>query len=326
MQSHDAFSEGAPMLYGVIDIGSNTIRLTVYEVDERNRTFSAFFKLKTMAGLVSYIDKKTSLMSKEGIERLIEVCEEYLACAAHFKDLDGPYAFATAGVRNAKNADAVIKRVEKACGMRIDLISGREEAELGYVGAMCQSSLTTGVQIDVGGGSVEVSTFRDGRIVQATSVPQGSLSLFGSYVHNLLPTPAESDRIREAIRSRIRDVKDFRGFSCATASAVGGSARAARRLRNAWYPDRKDAPEVTREEIALVLDRASYDPYAATRDILRVVPERAHTCIPGLLVIETVMDEFGASTLEISDFGVREGYLLTRVFDLPKDARPFARP
>ena len=107
---------------------------------------------------------------------------------------------------------------------------------------------------------------------------------------------------------------------------MGGSARAARRLRNAWYPDRKDAPEVTREEIALVLDRASYDPYAATRDILRVVPERAHTCIPGLLVIETVMDEFGASTLEISDFGVREGYLLTRVFDLPKDARPFARP
>ena len=309
-----------------IDIGSNTIRLTVYEVDERNRTFSAFFKLKTMAGLVSYIDKKTSLMSKEGVERLIEVCEEYLACAAHFKDLNGPFRLCHGGCAHSEIAREVIRRVEKACGMHIDLISGREEAELGYVGAMYQSRLTTGVQIDVGGGSVEVSTFSDGRILQATSIRRGRSRCSAPTCTTCCPPPAESDRIREAIRSRIRDVKDFRGFSCATASAVGGSARAARRLRNAWYPDRKDAPEVTREEIALVLDRASYDPYAATRDILRVVPERAHTCIPGLLVIETVMDEFGASTLEISDFGVREGYLLTRVFDLPKDARPFARP
>ena len=302
------------MLYGVIDIGSNTIRLTIYDVDEEKRTFSTFFKLKNMAGLVSYIDKKTGLMSQAGERCLMEVIQEYLACTSRFKDLNGPYAFATAGVRNAKNARDVIARVEKACDLHIDLISGREEAELGYVGAMYKSRLTTGVQIDVGGGSVEVSTFQKGRILQAASFPHGSLSLFNACVHDLLPTPAEADRVRELIRSDLAGVKEFRGFSCDTASGVGGSVRGARRLRNVWLPGHAGESGVTADEIKTILERVAYDPHQAARDILRVVPERAHTCIPGLLVVQTVMESFGATTLEVNDFGVREGYLLRHVF------------
>ena len=302
------------MLYGVIDIGSNTIRLTIYDVDADKRTFSTFFKLKNMAGLVSYIDKKTGLMSAAGERCLIEVCQEYLACTSRFKELDGPYAFATAGVRNAKNAREVIARVEKACDMRIDLISGREEAELGYVGAMYKSRLTTGVQIDVGGGSVEVSTFERGRILQAASFPHGSLSLFGTCVHDLLPTPAEADRIRALIADDLSGVKEFRDFSCDVASGVGGSVRGARRLRNAWIPEHAGNATVTADEIETTLGRVAYDPHQAGRDILRVVPERAHTCIPGLVAVQAVMQSFGATTLEVNDFGVREGYLLTHVF------------
>lgn len=309
------------MLYGVIDIGSNTIRLTIYDIDEKRRTFSTFFKLKNMAGLVSYIDKKSGLMSEAGVRCLIEVCQEYLACTSRFKELDGPYAFATAGVRNAKNAREVIERVERECDIHIDLISGREEAELGYVGAMYKSRLTTGVQIDVGGGSVEVSTFEKGSILHAASFPHGSLSLFGQCVHDLLPTPAEADRIRDLIRADLAGEKEFRGFACETASGVGGSVRGARRLRNAWIPGHADISDVSADEIATILERVAYDPHQAARDILRVVPERAHTCIPGLLVVQTVMQQFGATHLEVNDFGVREGYLLTHVFGIEAGTR-----
>lgn len=304
------------MLYGVIDIGSNTIRLTIYEVNEEERTFSTFFKLKTMAGLVSYIDKKSGLMSEEGIEKLVGVCRGYLKCAAHFKEMRGPFAFGTAGVRNARNCDEVLERVERECGLKVELVTGREEAELGYVGAMYQSRLTKGVQIDVGGGSVEVTTFARGSIIEATSIPHGSLSLFDSCVHDLLPTPAEADQIRRLIRERLRAVPEFGGFSCKVASGVGGSVRAARRLRDAWIAGADRASNVTADEIKTILERVAYDPHQAARDILRVAPERAHTCIPGLLVVQTVMDEFGATQLEVHDFGVREGYLLTRVFDV----------
>ena len=301
------------MLYGIIDIGSNTIRLTVYEADEATGTFTTFLKLKTMAGLVSYIDKKTGDMSAQGIQRLVDVCREYLGCSARFKEIRGPFAFATAGVRNARNRKEVLRRVREACGLDVELVSGREEAELGYVGAMHQSRLTKGVQIDVGGGSVEITTFAQGSIVEATSLPHGSLSLFGSYVHDLLPTPAEADRIRAVVAQGLEQVEGFRGFTCKTASGVGGSVRAARRLRNAWVEGAAKGSDVTSEQIDAVLERVAYDPHQAARDILRVAPERAHTCIPGLLVVQTVMRAFGARRIEVHDFGVREGYLLTKV-------------
>ncbi len=302
------------MLYGIIDIGSNTIRLTIYEVDEGTARFETLFKLKTMAGLVSYIDKKTGVMNEAGVGKLVEVLKGYLACTARFKELKGPFAFATAGVRNAKNAREVIKRAEKACGLAIELVSGREEAELGYVGAMRQSKLTKGVQIDVGGGSTEVTTFDHAAIVHAESIPHGSLSLFGGYVHSLLPTPAEADRIRALVREHLDGVKAFGSFRCKVASGVGGTVRAAARLRNAWFPDKGGAKaNVTRDQVAQIVERVFYDPYEATRDILRIAPERAHTCIPGLLAAEVAMDAFGARELEVHDFGVREGYLLAKV-------------
>ncbi len=302
------------MLYGIIDIGSNTIRLTIYEVEGDGARFATLFKLKTMAGLVSYIDKKSGTMSDAGVAKLVEVLDDYLTCTARFKELKGPYAFATAGVRNAKNARDVIKRAEKACGLSIELVSGREEAELGYVGAMRQSRLTKGVQIDVGGGSTEVTTFSHAAIVHAESIPYGSLSLFGGYVHGMLPTPAEADRIRELVRGRLAGVKAFESFRCDVGSGVGGTIRAAARLRNAWFPD-KEGPNanLTRDQASQIVERVFYDPYEATRDILRIAPERAHTCIPGLLAVEVAMDAFGVYELEVHDFGVREGYLLAKV-------------
>lgn len=305
------------MLYGIIDIGSNTIRLSVYDVDERTGDFTLFFKLKTMAGLVSYIDPDTRKMSDAGVEKLERVLADYLRCTSKFRDLKGPYVFATAGVRNAKNAKDVVARVDRALGLSIDLVSGKDEASLGYEGAMRVSDLRTGVQLDVGGGSSEVTTFRNGRPLNATSIPVGSLSLFDRFVHGFLPVPAEADRIRAVIDDALERDEDFNGFSCKNASGVGGSARVALRLRDAWVGGDRHAGRagrtITAAEIAQVLERVSYDPHRALRDILQIAPERAHTCIPGIVVIQTVMRHFGCERMEVNDSGVREGYLMTRV-------------
>jgi exopolyphosphatase/guanosine-5'-triphosphate,3'-diphosphate pyrophosphatase len=306
------------MLYGVIDIGSNTVRLTLFDVDHDSHTFSTFFKLKTMAGLVSYIDPKTSNMSDEGVAKLVKVLKGYLECAAKFRNLETPRAFATAGIRNAKNAEKVIQRVERECGISIDLISGSEEARLGYMGAMLQSKLTTGLQIDVGGGSTEVTTFRNGKLLHSISISQGSLSLFETYVHELLPAPVEMDRIRGEVRAAIQATPQFKGFSCQTASGVGGTVRAARRLRDAWMPECASQPNLTIDQIDEVISNVCYDPYNATRTILRVAPERAHTCIPGLVDVQTVMKCFGVQEIEVHDAGVREGYLLRHVLKWDK--------
>lgn len=301
------------MLYGVIDIGSNTVRLTVFDVDEQGRTFSTFFKLKTMVGLVSYIDPQTRLMSDQGIDRLVDVLNGYLDCARKFREFNGPFAFATAGVRNATNSQRVIQAVEDRCGIRVDLVSGSDEARLGYVGAMRQSSLKSGLQIDVGGGSTEVTTFSKGQVTHSTSIPQGSLSLFDQFVRELMPKPVELDRIADLVRRGLSDVPQFHGVKCKKASGVGGSVRAARRLRDAMAASGDPGGDLTLEQLDDIIGRVLYDPDSAARTILRVAPERAHTCIPGIAVVREVMRYFGAATLEVHDAGVREGYLQDRV-------------
>lgn len=301
------------MLYGIIDIGSNTVRLTVFDVDEKAKTFSTFFKLKTMVGLVSYIDTQTHLMSDKGINRLVDVLNGYLECASKFRDFNGPFAFATAGVRNAANASDVLQAVKERCGIHVDLVSGSDEARLGYVGAMRQSSLKTGLQLDVGGGSTEVTTFAKGKVTHSTSIPFGSLSLFDQFVRDLLPKPVEIDRIATLVRKELEAVPHFHGISCKKASGVGGSVRAARRLRDAFVSSDSSDKDVSAKQLDELIGQVLYDPDTAARTILRVAPERAHTCIPGIAVVREVMRFFGATTLEVHDAGVREGYLQDRV-------------
>ncbi len=303
------------MLFGIIDIGSNTIRLTVYDVDQEAKTFTTFLKFKTMAALVSYIDPKTRMMSPAGVDRLVNVLRGYLECASKFKEMSGPYAFATAGVRNAKNSKDVIAHVRKALGIKIDLIPGEEEGRLGYVGAQLQSKLEGGIHIDVGGGSTEVTVYERRKVLCAKSVPFGSLSLFDEYVSGFLPTPAEADRIRDAL-SRALLQQDFPQTTTApSASGVGGSVRAARRLRDAWVDCPASPTTISLEEISQVIDHAAYDPRRSLREILQIAPERAHTCIPGVIAIQTVMRVFGATELEVLSTGVREGYLLGKVLN-----------
>lgn len=301
------------MLVGVIDIGSNTVRLTVYDVDEENRSYSTFFKMKTMAGLVSYIDRKTQLMSDKGVAVLTGTLDEYLTCTRKFRDIQGPHAFATASLRNARNCAKVIRQVEKSCGLQVDLISGNEEARLGYIGAMRSSTLTGGMQIDVGGGSTEVTTFEQGELLHSVSIPAGSLSLFTSYVHGMLPSPAEMGRIRQHFHTELEQVEEFKGFSCSTASGVGGSVRVGRRIRNAWMHDVDPASNLSYEQIGKILDWVGYDPYEATRFLLQTAPERIHTAVPGLVDVHALMEHFGVQEIEVHDSGVREGYLLSHV-------------
>ena len=192
------------MLEGIVDIGSNSVRMTVYDCDVQTNEFRPFFKLKNQLGLASHIDPQSGKLDEGGVDALISTLKEYRRAASRFTELDRLSCFATAAIRNSSNCQEVLDKVDELCGVQVELLSGVEEARLGFVGAMWHSGATSGVQIDVGGGSSEVLIFEDGQAKDATSVPMGSLSLFEKYVDGLLPTAREAKDIREAISKRVR--------------------------------------------------------------------------------------------------------------------------
>lgn len=87
--------------------------------------------------------------------------------------------FATASLRNITNTDEAVREITKATGLAIDVVSGKEEATLDFIGATHDLDTShDGLLVDIGGGSTELVSFEKGQILQAVSLPIGSLSLY----------------------------------------------------------------------------------------------------------------------------------------------------
>ena len=178
------------MTYGVIDVGSNTIRLVIYEVKE-NR-IESLFSNKNTAGLIGYVNDGE--LSRKGIRKACDVLNSLQKVAAHAQ-VEKLYVFATASLRNIANTKEAVEEIEKETGLDIDVISGHDEAELDFEGAAHAQKLKDGIMVDIGGGSTEVVAFADGKITDAVSLEFGSLSMYKTYVSRLFPKNSEERAI-----------------------------------------------------------------------------------------------------------------------------------
>ena len=170
------------MKQAIIDIGSNSMRLTVYEI--MGEKFKILFREKSMAGLAGYVEE--GRLSAEGIARACSGLLEFRERLAAL-DIVNVAVFATASLRNIFNTAEAVWAIQTATGFSVEVLSGTEEALLGYYGAELEASSPSGAFLDIGGGSTEVVVFDRGEPVQSASFRVGSLSLYRSYVKKILP-------------------------------------------------------------------------------------------------------------------------------------------
>ena len=302
--------------YGVIDLGSNSIRLVVYEVrDNRkraytNRDFKSLINDKVMAGLSAYVQE--GLFTQAGIERAASVLKGHAKRARYFR-CERIDVFATAVLRNCRNSAAAICAIEQNCGMRINLLSAKDEAHLGFCGATCDRSIERGTLMDIGGGSTELTRINGNADSHNTSIPQGSLSSYANHVERVLPAESEIDAIEQAMHARMQSLPDLRAFQAKRLYGIGGSVRAVAKMlaqmRNSETRPKEFSLADADELLALLRQRPSEFAHLAAK----AVPERIHTLVPGCVIAKTVMETCGAETLEICKYGIREGYLIERM-------------
>ena len=188
------------MKFAIVDLGSNTIRLSVYNTLPEGG-FDLLFSEKEMAGLVSYVHG--GVLSPEGIQRACGAIRDFQALLRQF-DLDAPHVFATASLRNIRNTEEAVEQIRAATGVGVDVISGELEARLGYYGARTATDLQDGAMFDIGGGSAEVLEVRAGEVKKAQSLPIGSLELFNRCVDGLWPKKKELERIRSTVAAALK--------------------------------------------------------------------------------------------------------------------------
>ena len=119
-------------MYCVIDIGSNTIRLVIYRVEDGR--IKPILNNKYAAGLAGYVDKNGSLRPA-GIEKAVTVLREFRQTLDMLPECE-VFPFATASLRNIDNTDEVLQAIEASCGFQVRVLSGKEEALYDYHGAV----------------------------------------------------------------------------------------------------------------------------------------------------------------------------------------------
>lgn len=310
-------------MYGVIDIGSNTIRLVVYE--RTNGRLEQILNKKITAGLAGYINKNHE-MRKRGVQVAVESLMELKKVTDNLH-LDGVSVFATAPLRNINNTEEVVKQIEEETGFQVQVLSGRQEAAYGFAGLRGESSVDEGLMIDLGGGSAELVAFDHNDSLYSCSIPWGSLNLYRRYVKGITPSKKEIEEIGHLMKKQFEKVKFPEGCNTRLLCAEGGTARAVDKMIRAMYKEgAEDAPgRYSSKMLRKLLDDYCERPKHMTDQLLRVAPERIHTFVPGLVVLNKAVEVFCVEEIVTVGFGVREGFLIQACPAKPAKKKPSAK-
>ncbi|MBZ2165942.1 phosphatase [Methanobacterium spitsbergense] len=296
------------MLYGVVDIGSNTVKLNVYNY--RHNVISVEFSEKENLGLLFYINN--GKLTDNGIEELVTVLKKMKNDLDYLK-IDNYSFFSTASLRNIENIAEVLQIIKNRVNIEIDLLSGEEEGELSFYGSIPTIKGDDGILIDLGGGSVEIVLFKDRKIYKKYSIPIGFLKMFNDYVSDIIPNKKECKLIEERIYFELDKIGLKNNEKIPFMCGVGGSIRAIKKLLvNLDLQKKKnnlvDVKLLKQLKEELKLNESNHNNYIYYK-ILHVKPSRVHTLVPALLIVESITSYFGCEEIQISKFSVREGYL-----------------
>ena len=304
------------MNHAIIDLGSNTIRMSIYRCDDNG--FAILIRQKEFAGLASHV--KNGWLDEEGIEKACCTLSAFKEIAARFIDEEKIHLFATASLRGIRNQTQALEAIRHSCNILPEVLSGEEEARLAFVGASHFTDCNNGVLFDIGGASTEFILFQDTRPIKLASMPIGCLNLSGKFVSKVIPTKKECEKIKNEIHAQInthitwKDIEDNQLII-----GVGGTVRAAHNLSCALFAQPAEQQEIKSKYIKKILNRIKNNENEIYRTIYRLVPERTLTIYTGLMILNKALKKFNCKNFFVSNYGVREGYLIDRVL---KENRP----
>ena len=300
---------------GVIDIGSNSVRLVIYEGAVRAAT--PVFNEKVLCGLGRSIHS-TGRLSDDAVERAIAALARFRVIS-RIVGVKVLRAIATAAVREAENGREFISRGEKACGTKIEVLSGEKEAELAAQGIRMGFREADGFAGDLGGGSLElIDIYRD-TLNEAATMPLGGLRLIDTTGDKLDKAVALVDEALSKVTWLAKGVG--RPFY-----AVGGTWRALAKLHmdETNYPLRvmQGYSIPTRDAILFCEKVRKTKKLSLLPGIDDVARARREVLPYGALVLERLLKLLAPSEVIFSVYGIREGLVFSLLPELERRKDP----
>ena len=298
----------APALHGaaqphsvaVIDIGSNSLRLVLY--DAPRRAAHTLLNEKVMCGLGRGLER-TGKLNAEGVELATENLQRFvaLARAAGAARID---VLATAAVRDAEDGADFVNDIEKRLAIRVRVLPGAEEGRLSALGVLSGIPEAAGLVGDLGGGSIELAAIGNGRVGSVATLPIGPL--------RLVEEAEDEKELKEIIDHHLESVGWLGKIEEPRFYAVGGAWRAIARIHmeQQRYPLHIiQGYTLPRAEAQSFLDVMARQSRKSLEKITTISRKRLEVVPLAARIIARILRRIGAKELVFSATGLREGHL-----------------
>ncbi|MCX8090338.1 MAG: Ppx/GppA family phosphatase [Verrucomicrobiae bacterium] len=326
--------------HAVIDIGTNSVKLLVADVAGARVVPVLEDARQTRLGRGFY---QTHRLQPQPIAQTARAARLF---AAQARKLGATTlrVIATSAAREARNADELIRAVQRACGVRPEILSGSREAEWAFRGAMTDPRLAREpvLLLDVGGGSTEFILGCGRAIHFRHSYPLGAVRLLEQQPHSDPPRPEELAACRAVLRAFLRERvhpelqpaldrerRRHPQHHAVRLVGVGGTATVLARLEHGLDRSPRETLEGTRLSLRRVRqwsERLWSVSLAQRRRIRGMPPERADVMLTGVLIYEAIMEVFGFRQLRVSTRGLRFAAVLEAAHGALPSASPTVQP
>lgn len=308
-----------PELVALLDLGSNAARFVLAQVrpgygykvlhEERIQT-------RLGAGVPGHLPRTAVATTLRAVHSFLE----RVTNGARPRVL----AVATEAVRRAENRERLLAALREREGVAVHVLSGRDEGRLGALAAMRSLRVRNGTVADLGGGSLQLTRIRDGRIGSGASLPLGSIRLTDRYLRHDPPTTAEVRALRQEVRHHLADSRWSAG-PADTLVVLGGTVRSLGRIHLSMSRERRKSRNglvLQQSDVTAIRERLEPLPVARRRRVAGLKAERADIVLAGVLVLEELMLFGGYFTLTVCTRGVRDGLLLCEAWrERPSEPR-----
>ncbi|CAN5677986.1 Ppx/GppA phosphatase family protein [soil metagenome] len=307
----DAVFDPAPddRPFAVVDIGSNSGRMIVFRL-RHGEHLDVIEDARAPLRLARDL-RDSDRLGPDAIERTIEALRDFVAVAKG-AGATQMIAVATSAVRDAADGQELIERAHRL-GVPLQTIGGDLEARLGFYGAVHDLPVTTGYTFDVGGGSAEVSSFRERRLVGSWSMPFGSLRVSDAFLSSDPPHEQEMRALRKAVKASLADAGINALDRGGQLIGIGGTVRNLAKidLRRTDYPlPLLHGYRLSDKRLTAVIDELAGRTMKRRAQVPGLNPDRVDTIVGGALVIQGIAKHVGATEVVVSSRGMREGLAL----------------
>jgi exopolyphosphatase/guanosine-5'-triphosphate,3'-diphosphate pyrophosphatase len=285
------------MRAGVVDLGTNSTRLLVADVEDGR--VEEVERRTEITRLGEGVDARRKLLPLP-IARVRNVLSDYRRELERL-GAERVLTIATSAVRDAENGEAFLGEIEWSYGFTTRLLTGDEEAGLTLRGVATGQQLVEGTLVlDVGGGSTELIT-----TAERTSLDVGSVRLTERHLHSDPPTRDELEAAARDVRELLPDLEPT------GAVGVAGTITTLAALELGGYDsERVHGHRLTREAVERQLERLASLPLSERRELPGLEPERAPVILGGAVIVREVIDRYGLDGLEVSERDLLHGAAL----------------